>query len=90
MTQAEIIAKVAEDAGISKYQAARVVKTYQEAMTQSILTDGVMKIPHFGSFTVRDRAARMAKNPRDGSPVEVPACKVVKFKASKALKEAVK
>lgn len=90
MTQADIIAKVAESAEISKYQATRVVKAYQEAMTKTLLDEGVMKIPHFGSFVVKERAARMAKNPRDGSPVEVPACRVVRFKPSKTLKDTVK
>lgn len=89
MTQAEIITQVAESAGIPKAQAARVIKAYQDALTQSVLTEGTVKIPHFGSFVTKDRAARTAKNPRDGSPVEVPACKVVRFKASAGLKAAV-
>ncbi|MDR1396069.1 MAG: HU family DNA-binding protein [Deltaproteobacteria bacterium] len=88
MTQAELVAKIAEEAKITKLQASQAVKTLVGSIAQEITNDSTLAITGLGSFSVGVRAARTCINPRTKEPLNVPAKKTVKFKCAKALKDA--
>ena len=85
-----LIAKVAETAELSKKQAALVVNTVFETISESLSNGEKVQIIGFGSFDVRERAERKGRNPQTGAELVIPASKVPGFKAGKALKETVK
>ncbi len=89
MNKAELIDAVAENADISKAAATRAVDTVLESITTSLQKGEQVALIGFGTFSVKDRAARTGRNPRTGEPLEIPAAKVPSFKAGKALKDAV-
>lgn len=89
MTKAELIAKIAEETGITKSQADKVVNTLVEVVTDEIKTAGNMTLAGLGSFTVVRREARKGHNPKTMAPMDIPASNSVKFKSAKALKDAV-
>jgi nucleoid DNA-binding protein len=74
---------------LSRKDAATLVDGLFEDIQAAVVSGEPVKIPGFGQFKVRDRAARMARNPATGEQVKVPAKRVFKFLAAKALKEAV-
>jgi len=76
--------------GGTKVQAEQAVETVIDTITKSLKKGEEVSIAGLGIFTVKQRKARQARNPRTGAAVNVPAMKVPKFKAAKALKEAVK
>ena len=86
----DLIAKVAETAELSKKQAALVVNTVFETISESLSNGEKVQIIGFGSFDVRERAERKGRNPQTGDELVIPASKVPGFKAGKALKEVVK
>ena len=86
----DLIAKVAETAELSKKQAALVVNTVFETISESHSNGEKVQIIGFGSFDVRERAERKGRNPQTGKELVIPASKVPGFKAGKALKEVVK
>ncbi len=89
MNKAELIDAVAENADISKAAATRAVDTVLESITTSLQKGEQVALIGFGTFSVKDRAARTGRNPRTGEPLQIPAAKVPSFKAGKALKDAV-
>ncbi len=89
MNKAELIDAVAENADISKAAATRAVDTVLESITATLKNGEQVALIGFGTFSVKDRAARTGRNPRTGEPLEIPAAKVPSFKAGKALKDAV-
>jgi len=89
VNKAELIDAVAENADISKAAATRAVDTVLESITTSLQKGEQVALIGFGTFSVKDRAARTGRNPRTGEPLEIPAAKVPSFKAGKALKDAV-
>ena len=86
----DLIAKVAETAELSKKQAALVVNTVFETISESLSNGEKVQIIGFGSFDVRERAERKGRNPQTGAELVIPASKFPGFKAGKALKEVVK
>ena len=86
----DLIAKVAETAELSKKQAALVVNTVFETISESLSNGEKVQIIGFGSFDIRERAERKGRNPQTGAELVIPASKVPGFKAGKALKEVVK
>ena len=86
----DLIAKVAETAELSKKQAALVVNTVFDTISESLSNGEKVQIIGFGSFDVRERAERKGRNPQTGTELVIPASKVPGFKAGKALKEVVK
>lgn len=86
----DLIAKVAETAELSKKQAALVVNTVFDTISESLSNGEKVQIIGFGSFDVRERAERKGRNPQTGKELVIPASKVPGFKAGKALKEVVK
>lgn len=90
MNKAELIAAVAAEAGVSKKEADAVVKALTCVVKAELQKkEGKVQLPEIGTFKVAERAARTVRNPRTGETMESKACKVPKFTAAKALKEAV-
>lgn len=89
MNQAELIKKVSDATGQTKAASTAAVKAVVAAMGDALVAGEEVSVFGFGRFTVADRAARVARSPRDGSEIQVPAHKVVKFKASSVLKASI-
>ncbi len=90
MNKAEIIEKVHEVLGSTKADADRAVETIIESITNTLKSGEEVSIAGLGIFSAKVRPARMGRNPRTGEPVQIQAMRVPKFRASKALKDAVK
>ncbi len=90
MNKASLVDVIHGVLGGTKVQAEQVVDTLFDTITASLKKGEEVSVAGFGIFSVKDRAARTARNPRTGESVEVPAMRVPKFKAAKALKDAVK
>ena len=88
MNKSELIEAVAESADISKAAAGRAVDTVVSSIIDSLANGGQVAIAGFGTFTVRDRAARVGRNPRTGEEIQIKASKNPGFKAGKAFKDA--
>ena len=84
-----MIDMVAEAADISKAAAGRAVDAVFEGVTNSLKGGDSVTLVGFGTFSVSDRAARSGRNPRTGETIQIKASKMPKFKAGKALKDAV-
>lgn len=89
MTKADLVEQIAEQTGISRNQTAVIVDQLLDAMSRALSDGKHLEIRGFGTFKVRERRARRARNPRSGSEVLVPAKLVPVFKPSKELKAAV-
>ena len=89
MNKTELIDAVAEGADISKAAATRAVDTMLDSISKSLANGDQVTLVGFGTFSVKERAARTGRNPRTGEPIDIPAAKVPGFKAGKALKDAV-
>ena len=89
MNKAELIATVAEVAGLSKKDSEKAVNATFEAITAALEAGEKVSLVGFGAFDVKERAARMGRNPRTKEEVEIPASRVPQFKAGKALKDSV-
>lgn len=90
MNKANIVEKVQSTLGGTKADAERAVDTVFETITDAMKGGNEVSVAGFGIFAAKKRAARTARNPRTGETVNVPAMNVPKFRAAKALKEAVK
>ncbi|EOO23525.1 DNA-binding protein HU [Bacillus cereus VD133] len=90
MNKTELIKQVAIQAELTKPQASLVVDAVLESIQQALQNGDNVQLIGFGTFEVRDRAAREGRNPHTGEALTIPASKVPVFKAGKALKEAVK
>ena len=89
MNKTELIAAVAEKAGLSKKDADAAVSAVFDAVTAELAKGEKVQLIGFGTFEVRERAAKTGRNPRTGETMTIPASKVPAFKAGKALKDAV-
>lgn len=89
MNQSELIAKAAAISGESKKAAEAILKATADVITSTLKEGGEVTLPGIGKLVVKDRAARIGKNPRTGEAIEIPAGKAPGFKAAKALKDAV-
>jgi len=90
MNKAELIDHVAANADLSKAAAGAAVEAVLSGVTGALSNGGSVSLVGFGTFSVAARAARTARNPRTGEAIQVAASKAPKFKAGKALKDAVK
>ncbi len=90
MNKADIINKVHETLGGTKADAERAVDTMMDCIVDTLKDGNEVSIAGLGIFSAKMRNARTARNPRTGEPIEVPAMRVPKFRAAKALKDAVK
>ena len=89
MTKADLIAKMAKDAGISKAAAGKALNSFTKAVTTALKKGDKIALIGFGTFSVTKRKARKGRNPQTGKEITIKARKVVKFKAGAALKKAV-
>jgi DNA-binding protein HU-beta len=85
----DLIADVSTETGLSKGDAARAVDAVFDAITKSLKKGTEVRLVGFGTFVVTKRAASEGRNPRTGEKINIPASKQPKFKAGKALKDAV-
>ncbi len=85
MNKAELIAKIADDAGVNKTQANAAVDSFVEAVTKTLKSGKKVTLVGFGTFSVSKRAARNGRNPQTGAVIKIKAKKVAKFKAGKEL-----
>ncbi len=90
MNKTELIKNVAQNAEISQKEATVVVQTVVESITNTLAAGEKVQLIGFGTFEVRERAARTGRNPQTGEEMQIAASKVPAFKAGKELKEAVK
>ncbi|MFW5487551.1 MAG: HU family DNA-binding protein [Desulfovibrio sp.] len=90
MTKADLVAKIAEKADTTKANAERALNAFLEAVEATLVKEGKLTLTGFGTFVVEERKERTGRNPRTGGAITIPACKVVKFRPGKLLKEAVK
>lgn len=86
----DVIAKVVEATGLTKKDATASVNAVFDTVKDYLADDEKVQLIGFGTFDVRERAARQGRNPQTGEAIEIAASKVPAFKAGKALKEAVK
>lgn len=89
MTKTDLIAAIAENAGLSKKDATAAFNAAIGAVESALVAGDKVQLPGFGSLEVKARAARTGKNPRTGEAVAIPASKSVTFKCGKTLKEKV-
>ena len=90
MTKAELIEKMAKDAGITKTAAGKSLEAFIGGVTKALKKkDGKVTLVGFGTFSKSRRKARKGRNPQTGAVIKIKASNVVKFKAGKKLKEAV-
>lgn len=89
MNKTELVAAVASKAGLTKKDAERVVNATLETITESLVKGDKVNISGFGIFEVKNREARVGRNPRTKETIQIPAAKLPAFKASKTLKDAV-
>ncbi|ACY83840.1 DNA-binding protein HU-beta [Edwardsiella piscicida] len=89
MNKSQLIDKIAEGADISKAAAGRALDAFIASVTESLQEGDAVALVGFGTFDVRERAARTGRNPQTGQEIDIPAAKVPGFRAGKALKDAV-
>ena len=89
MNKTELIAAVAEQAELSKKDAEKALTAFIEVVTDELKKDEKVQLVGFGTFEVAQRAAREGRNPLTGEKMQIKASKAPKFKAGKALKDAV-
>ena len=89
MNKAELVAAVAEKAEISKKDAEAAVKAFTDVVAEELKKGEKIQLVGFGTFEVSERAARVGRNPANVQPMQIAASKAPKFKAGKALKDAI-
>ena len=89
MNKTELVSAVAEKAGLSKKDSEKAVAAVFDAITGALVTGDKVQLVGFGSFEVKERAARTGRNPQTKEEIAIPASRSASFKAGKALKDAV-
>jgi DNA-binding protein HU-beta len=89
ITKSEMMTKLADATGMKKKEITTVLEGHNDLLAKALKKDKKFKMQGLGIFTVRNRKARMARNPRTGEMVKVPAKTVIRFRVSKDLKVAV-
>lgn len=89
MNKSELIMKVAEDVDISKAKAEAAVNALINSVTEELKAGGTVALTGFGTFQVKERAARTGRNPQTGETIQIAAAKIPGFKAGKGLKDSV-
>lgn len=88
MNKSELIAAIASSADLSKKDAEKALNAFTETVTNELKNGGKVQLVGFGTFEVTQRAARAGRNPATGAAMKIEASKAPKFKAGKALKDA--
>lgn len=89
MNKTEFVGAIADAAGLSKSDAANAVDAMFDTVTSALKSGDKVSLVGFGTFQVRERAARQGRNPKTGELINIPAGKTPAFKAGKALKDAI-
>ena len=89
MNKTELVAAIAEKTDLPKKDAEKALKAFTDVVTEELKKGEKVQIVGFGTFEVSERAAREGRNPQTGQTMKIEACKAPKFKAGKALKDAV-
>ncbi|RCV86720.1 HU family DNA-binding protein [Billgrantia montanilacus] len=89
MNKSELIEAIAASADIPKAAATRALDAMVDTVTESLKSGETVSLVGFGTFSVKERAARTGRNPQTGEPIQISAAKVPSFKAGKALKDSV-
>ncbi len=89
VNKSELVEAIAGSADISKAAAGRALDAITDSIAAALKEGDQVALVGFGTFMVKDRAARTGRNPQTGEPIDIPAAKIPSFKAGKALKEAV-
>ena len=89
MNKTELVAAVAEQAGLSRKDAEAAVKAFTDVVADALKNGDKIQLVGFGTFEVSERAAREGRNPQTGETMQIAASKSPKFKAGKALKDAI-
>jgi len=89
MNKAELVAAVAEKTGLSKKDSEKAVNAAFEAITAALVGGDKVQLVGFGAFEVKERNARVGRNPKTKEEIQIPASRVPVFKAGKALKDVV-
>ncbi|MCM1058088.1 MAG: HU family DNA-binding protein [Firmicutes bacterium] len=87
MNKTELVAAMAEQAGVSKKDAEKTLKAFTDVVAGELKKGGKVQLVGFGTFEVSQRAAREGRNPQTGKAMKIAASKAPKFKAGKALKD---
>jgi len=88
MNKQDLVAKIAQDANLTKRQAEDALNAFVNAVKESLGKGENVSLVGFGTFAVSERAARKGRNPQTGAEIQIPARKVPVFRAGKGLKEA--
>ena len=89
MNKSELVDSIAQSAGLTKEQDAKAVNAFTESVQGALQRGDDVVLVGFGTFSVKERAARMGRNPKTGEAIQIAASKVPSFKAGKVLKESV-
>ena len=89
MNKTELVAAIADAAELSKKDSEKALKAFVDVVTEELKKERKIQLVGFGTFEVSKRAAREGRNPQTGKTMKIEACKAPKFKAGKALKDAV-
>lgn len=89
MNKSELIDAIASKSGLTKAQSAQALDATMESVKEELTKGGSISLVGFGTFSVKERAARTGRNPKTGEPLQIKASKVPSFKAGKGLKDAV-
>lgn len=89
MNRTELVAAIAEQTELSKKDAEKALKAFIDVVTDELKKGEKVQLVGFGTFEISERAAREGRNPLTGATMSIPASKAPKFKAGKALKDAV-
>ncbi|MBQ9136574.1 MAG: HU family DNA-binding protein [Lachnospiraceae bacterium] len=89
MNKTELVAAMAEQAGLSKKDAEKALAAFTGVVTDELKKGGKVQLVGFGTFEISERKAREGRNPQNGQAMKIAASKAPKFKAGKALKDAV-
>ena len=87
MNKTELVAAMADQAGLSKKDAEKALKAFTDVVSAELKKDGKVQLVGFGTFEVSKRAAREGRTPQSGAVMKIAASKAPKFKAGKALKD---
>jgi DNA-binding protein HU-beta len=90
MNKGDLVEKLAQDCKLSKVSAEQALNSVLGSITSAVAAGDKVSLIGFGTFSVSDRAARQGRNPQNGEAIQIPAGKVVRFKAGKKLSESVK
>lgn len=90
MNKTDFIERIAEDAGISKTDAGNALNAVLDNIVVTLKNGDRVVLPGFGTFETSNRAARTGRNPQTGEVIQIEAARVAKFKAGKALRDAIK